>query len=133
MSIQDPISDLLTQIRNGYLAKKNYIVIISSKFKLAIVNILKREYFFDDYSIIDIDGKKSKIKIILKYYDNKLPVLKKITKISKVSSRVYCKKNKIPKILNGFGIAIISTSHGLMTDREARKFGYGGEIICTVE
>jgi len=133
MSMQDPISDLLTQIRNGYLARKNYIIVFSSKFRIAIVDLLKKEYFLDDYILIDKDTTKSKIKIVLKYYGDKIPVIRKIVRISKSSTRVYCKKDALPKVLNGFGIAVISTSVGLLTDNEARKLGHGGEILCTVE
>lgn len=133
MSMQDPVSDLLTQIRNGYLAKKEYIIVFSSKLKVSIVDLLKRECFLDDYFIVDKDDKRSKIKIILKYYGNSIPVIKKIVRVSKPSMRVYSKKNVLPKVLNGFGVAIISTSVGLLTDREARKLGHGGEVLCTVE
>jgi len=133
MSMQDPVSDLLTQIRNGYLAKKEYIIVFSSKLKVSIVDLLKRECFLDDYFIVDKDDKRSKIKIILKYYGNSIPVIKKIVRVSKPSMRVYSKKNVLPKVLNGFGVAIISTSVGLLADREARKLGHGGEVLCTVE
>lgn len=132
MNIQDPISDLLNQINNAYLIKKENITVFSSKFKLSILKLLKKENFIDDYDIINVD-KKNKIKIKLKYYNDKIPVLKKITKISKPSIKVYCKKNKLPKVLNGFGTAIISTSKGLLTDIEAKKINIGGEVICIVE
>jgi len=131
MSLQDPISDLLVQIKNGYLAKKEYIVVFSSKFKLALLNVLKKECFIRDYVIID--NNISKIKIFLKYYGNQIPVMRKVRKISKSSMRFYSKKNQLPNVLNGFGIAIISTSAGLLTDKEARELGHGGEVICTIE
>jgi len=133
MTIQDPISDLLIKIKNGYSAKKNYIIIYSSKIKINILKILKEEAFLNDYIVFDADSKKPKIKIILKYYGKKIPILKNIKRISKPSVRIYKKYKNIPKILNGFGIAIISTPIGLLTDKKARELKHGGEIICTVE
>lgn len=131
--MQDPISDLLTQIRNGYSAKKDFIVVQSSKIKIEIIKILKDESFLNDYVILDEDITKKQIKIYLKYYGKKIPIIKKITRISKPSIRIYSKSKKIPKILNGFGIAIISTPIGLLTDKKARTLKHGGEIICTIE
>ncbi|HIH2762532.1 MAG TPA: 30S ribosomal protein S8 [Candidatus Azoamicus sp. MARI] len=133
MNIQDPISDLLTQLRNGYSAKKDFIIVHASKIKLEILKILKDESFLNDYAIIDADIKKAKLKIYLKYYGKKIPIIKKITRISKPSVRIYSKSKKIPKILNGFGLAIISTPIGLLTDKKARELKHGGEIICTIE
>ena len=133
MSMQDPVSDLLTNIRNGYLAKKEYIIVFSSKLKVQITELLKKECFLNDYTLIEQETKKTKIKIYLKYYNNKISVINKITRISKVSSRVYCKKHKLPKVLNGFGIAVISTPIGLLTDTKARKLGHGGEVLFIVE
>lgn len=133
MNIQDPISNLLIQIKNSYTAKKKEIIIFSSKIKVNIIKILKKEGFIENFEIINKDIKKQKIKIELKYYNNGLPAIRKISRISKPSNRIYCKKNKIPKILNGFGIAIISTSFGIITDNDARKIGQGGEILCTIE
>ncbi len=132
MNIQDPISDLITQIRNGYLAKKDDITIFGSKIKIAILEILKKEFFIDDFKILNNNNKLT-IKIILKYYGKKLPILKKIKRISKPSVRIYSNYKSIPKIANGFGISIISTSHGIMTDKDAKQKKCGGEIICTVE
>ena len=131
MNIQDPIADLITQIRNGYLAKKDNITLFNSKIKIAILEILKREFFIEDYYLTTND--KFKVKIILKYYGKKIPILKKITRVSKPSIRIYEQYKHLPKIANGFGISIISTSYGLMTDKEARKKQCGGEILCTVE
>ena len=131
MNTQDPISDLLVQIKNAYSAKKTYIVVFYSKLKLAIIDLLKKECFLNNYFILDENPKK--IKIFLKYYSDKVPVIRKITKISKNSSRVYCKRKNLPRVLNGFGIAIISTPVGLLTDYDARKMGYGGEILCFIE
>ena len=133
MSIQDPISDLLTNIRNGYLAKKEHIIVYSSKIKIKIIDLLKKEYFLNDYVLIEKETKKSKNKIYLKYYNNKISVINKITRISKLGARVYRKKHELPKILNGFGMAVISTSVGLLTDAKARKLGHGGEVLFTIE
>ncbi|HIH2763481.1 MAG TPA: 30S ribosomal protein S8 [Candidatus Azoamicus sp.] len=133
MTIQDPISDLLTQIRNGYSAKKDFIIVHSSKMKIEILKILKEEYFLNDYILMTEEKNKPYLKIYLKYYGKKIPIIKKIKRISKPSIRVYKKSKKIPKILNGFGIAIISTPIGLLTDKKARELGHGGEILCTIE
>ncbi len=133
MNIQDPISDLITQIRNGYSAKKEYITVYCSKKKLAILNVLKKEHFITDYLIIEKKPHTKNLKIILKYYGKKLPIIKKIERISKPSVRIYSKSKSLPKIASGFGIAIISTPFGVMSDKEARKKKYGGEIICQVE
>lgn len=133
MSMQDPISDLLTQIRNGYSAKKEFIVVYSSKLKLALVELLKNEFFLKDYLILDRDSKKPKLKIFLRYYGKGLPILRRITRVSKPSVKVYKKKDALPKVLNGFGIAIVSTPVGLLTDKKARELGHGGEVLCIVE
>ncbi|MDP2763075.1 MAG: 30S ribosomal protein S8 [Enterobacteriaceae bacterium] len=133
MSMQDPISDLLTRIRNGYAAKKEFVIVYSSKLKLSIINLLKDERFLDDYFLINDNVKKPKMKIFLKYYNKDVPMIKKIVRISKPGVRVYKNKNDLPKVLNGFGIAIVSTSVGLLTDNRARELGLGGEVICTVE
>ncbi|HIH2763163.1 MAG TPA: 30S ribosomal protein S8 [Candidatus Azoamicus sp.] len=132
MNIQDPISDLLTQIRNAYSAKKDFITVTSSKIKIEILKILKEESFLNDYEILN-ENNKNNIKIFLKYYGKKISIIKKITRISKPSIRIYSKSKNIPKILNGFGIAIISTPIGLLTDKKARELKHGGEIICTIE
>ena len=133
MSIQDPISDLITQIRNGYLAKKDTVTIFSSKIKLSILKVLKNEHFIDDYILINNNEKVLKATIKLKYYGKKEAILKKITRVSKPSVRIYSGYKKIPKVGNGFGISIISTSKGIMTDKEAKIKKCGGEILCTIE
>ena len=133
MSIQDPISDLITQIRNGYLAKKDSVTVFSSKTKISILKILKNEHFIEDYILINNNEKILKVKITLKYYGKKEAILKKIIRISKPSVRIYSGYKKIPKIGNGFGLSIISTSKGIMTDKEAKNQKCGGEILCTIE
>lgn len=132
MNIQDPVSDLITQIRNAYIAKKDEITIYGSKIKIAILKILKKELFIEDYSIIN-EEKKIKIKILLKYFGKKQPIMKKITRISKPSKRIYCNNQQIQKFANNFGITIISTSQGIITNKEAKEKNCGGEILCTIE
>lgn len=133
MNIQDPISDLLIQIKNGCTARKKEIVVFSSKIKYNIIKILKKENYIENFEIINKNIKKPKIKIILKYFENEKPAIQKISRVSKPSNKIYCKKNKIPKVLNGFGLAIISTPKGILTDNDARKLNHGGEILCIIE
>jgi len=135
--MQDPIADLLTRIRNGQQIESEKVVIFSSKIKVAILNVLKKEGYIKDYNIIE--NKKPILEIFLKYYRGK-PVIKRIFRISKPSFRIYKKKDELPKVLGGLGIAIISTSRGVMTDYEARNYsissdkkGLGGEVLCCVE
>jgi len=142
MSMQDPISDLLTRIRNGQQIKSNKVDIYSSKIKLAIVNVLKEEGYIKDYALTK--DKKPVLKIFLKYYRGE-PVIKRILRVSKPSFRIYKNKKNLPKVLGGLGIAIISTSRGVMTDYQARNYnlnkhvqnstekGLGGEVLCFVE
>ncbi|CAL4323242.1 30S ribosomal protein S8 [Buchnera aphidicola] len=129
MSMQDPISDMFTRIRNGQKANKIFVNIPCSKVKIAISKLLKDEGYIIDYKIL---GEKKKIlTIYLKYFNNS-PVIEKVIRISKPSLRIYKKKNNICSVINGLGIAIISTSKGIMTDKKARKLGVGGELICHI-
>jgi len=129
MSMQDPISDMLTRIRNGQAANKIAISLPSSKMKVAIAKLLKDEGYIESYVV---EGNiKPELQIFLKYYQSK-PVIDKIQRVSKPGLRVYKKKDELPSFMGGLGIAIISTSQGLMSDRYARKVGLGGEIICYV-
>lgn len=131
MSMQDPISDLITCIRNGQSVKKDFIVVPSSNKKLNIVSVLKNEGYIFDYDVfVDWNGKKF-LKVYLKYYKNK-PVISVINRISRPGLKCYRGKYDIPKILGGLGIIIISTSSGIMTDKRARSAGLGGELICSV-
>jgi len=137
MSMQDPISDLLTRIRNGQQINTQKVTISSSKIKVAIVNVLKKEGYIKNYIITK--DKKPVLEIFLKYYRGE-PVIKRIFRISKPSFRIYKNKTNLPKVLGGLGIAIISTSRGVMTDYEARNYslnstekGLGGEVLCFVE
>lgn len=129
MSMQDPIADLLTRIRNGQAAGKVSVSLPSSKQKLAIANLLVKEGYIA--SAKESGDVKKVLEIELKYYEGK-PVVEMIQRVSRPGLRVYKKCRDLPRIMNGLGIAIISTSKGLMTDRAARKDGLGGEVICYV-
>jgi small subunit ribosomal protein S8 len=131
MSMTDPVADMLTRIRNGIMASYDEVEVPSSKMKVNIAKILKFEGYIRNYKVVE--GKtQGRLVIQLKYGENKSPVIKGLERVSKPSCRVYTRCNKIPKVLNGLGINIVSTSKGVVTDREARKMGVGGEIICSV-
>ena len=130
MSMTDPIADMLTRIRNGLAAGKTEVSMPSSRIKRAIAGVLKDEGYIADFSAQDIDG-KAVLKIALKYYQGK-PVIERIDRVSRPGLRIYKGKDELPKVLAGLGVAIVSTSAGLMSDRAARKRGVGGEILCTV-
>lgn len=130
MSTQDPISEMLTTIRNGQNAKKDKICVFSSVVKLAIVRVLQEEGFIQKYNIKN--GVISILEIFLKYYQKKRPVIDSIQRVSRPGLRVYKKKKMLPYIMSGMGIAIISTSRGIITDKKARQMNVGGEIICYV-
>lgn len=130
MSMQDPISDMLTRIRNGQSASKRSVSLPSSTKKVMIAKLLKEEGYITDYKAEAVDGKPV-MTVELKYIDEK-PVIDSVKRVSKPSRRVYCGSNDLPVIQGGFGIAIVSTSEGLMTDRAARKRGIGGEVLCAV-
>lgn len=130
MSMTDPVADMLTRIRNGQSASKKAITLPSSKLKISIANVLKNEGYINSFSVQAI-GNRKEMTIDLKYYKGS-PVIEDIQRISRPGLRIYKSKNDLPKVLGGLGIAIISTSNGVMTDRAARASGHGGEIICTV-
>jgi small subunit ribosomal protein S8 len=127
----DPIADLLTRIRNANRANHDSLEISSSNMKVEMTKILLREGFIKGFEVVKQDP-QDKIKIALKYGIKREKVITDLKRISKPGLRVYCDKEKIPRVLRGLGIAILSTSKGLMTDREARKQGIGGEILCYV-
>ena len=131
MSMSDPISDMLTRIRNAQMAEKNKVAMPSSKLKVAIAEVLKDEGYVDGFSVVKGDGGKATLEIGLKYYSGR-PVIEKIKRISRPGLRIYKGSEDIPKVMNGLGIAIVSTSKGLMTDRKARANGIGGEVLCVV-
>ena len=131
MSLTDPISDMITRIRNGQMRLSSQIDMPSSRFKGKILEVLKREGFISNYKLVESKQKKLKFTIDLKYNLGS-PVINNIQRISKPGRRFYSSAESIPRIQNGLGIAIISTSKGVMTDNEARKAKLGGEIICKV-
>lgn len=130
MSMTDPVADMLTRIRNGQSARKKIVSLPSSKLKIAIAKVLKDEGYILGYSVESL-GSFSEIKIELKYYKG-LPVIENIKRISRPGLRIYKSKERLPTVLGGLGIAIVSTSNGVMTDKSARAIGQGGEVICTV-
>ena len=130
MVMTDPIADMLTRIRNANQAKHESVEMPASRLKLEILNVLKNEGYISEYEKVE-DGKQGVIKVTLKY-NNKERVIKGLKKISKPGLRVYVKSTELPKVLNGLGIAVISTSNGIMTDREARQKKLGGEVIAFV-
>ena len=129
MSMQDPISDMLTRIRNGQAAAKVAVKMPSSKLKVAIAELLKAEGYVADYAISS--DVKPELEVTLKYFQAK-PVIEQIQRVSRPGLRIYKRKDELPSVMGGLGIAVVSTSQGLMTDRAARKAGLGGEIICYV-
>ncbi len=131
MSIVDPVGDMFTRIRNGQMRNLNTVDIPASKFRSKILDILKSEGYISNYILENSENNKKIIKVNLKYYEGN-PVIKEIKRISKPGRRVYSRATSIPKIQNGLGLAIISTSQGVMSDIEARKNNVGGEIICKV-
>ena len=132
MNMTDPIADMLTRIRNGYQARKATVDVAPySKVKAEIARILKSEGYIDTYAV-EGEGIEKKLVITLKYDSNDQKVVKGMKRISKPGLRVYAKGNNVPKVLNGLGVAIISTSEGMMTDREARQKHVGGEVIAYV-
>jgi len=131
MSFTDPIADMITRIRNAQLRTLSTVSIPSSKFRARILDVLKEEGYISDYKSLSDKKNKESFLVNLKYNDG-LPVIKEITRISKPGRRIYTKANSIPKIKSGLGIAIVSTSMGIMSDNDARSKNIGGEIICRV-
>jgi small subunit ribosomal protein S8 len=128
--MSDPIADMLTRIRNAQMAEKPKVAMPSSKVKVAIAGVLKDEGYIDEFAVRDASGKPL-LEIGLKYYAGR-PVIEKIERLSRPGLRVYKPCRDIPKVMNGLGIAIVSTSKGVMTDRKARGLGVGGEVLCIV-
>ena len=131
MTFTDPIGDMFSRIRNGQLRSLSSIIIPSSNFRKNILEILKTEGYIKDFFIEKSENNKISLKVSLKYYEGD-PVIKEIKRISKPGRRVYSRASSIPKVMNGLGIAILSTPKGVMSDVEARKNNVGGEIICKV-
>jgi small subunit ribosomal protein S8 len=130
MSMTDPVADMLTRIRNAQQAKKSDVTMPSSKVKLSIADVLKNEGYIATYNVSDVDG-KSVLSIALKYFEGK-PVISKIDRVSRPGLRVYKSAKDLPKVIGGLGVAIVSTSKGVMADRKARELGQGGEVLCSV-
>ena len=130
MQITDPVADMLTRIRNGQIVDKTEVVMPSSKLKVAIATVLKDEGYIDGFSVVSNEG-KSELHIGLKYYDGR-PVIERIERVSRPGLRIYKNHGSIPQVMNGLGIAIVSTPKGVMTDRKARSEGIGGEVLCYV-
>ena len=131
MVMTDPIADFLTRIRNANMVRHESLEVPSSNIKVAIANILKSEGFIKDFTVEE-DGKQGVIKVFLKYGKNKERVITGLKRISKPGLRVYAKTGEVPKVLNGLGIAIVSTSEGVITDKEARAKNVGGEVLAYV-
>jgi small subunit ribosomal protein S8 len=131
MAIQDPIADMLTRVRNGQMAKHYEVSMPNSKQKVALAQLLKQEGYIENY-VVHGEGAKTVMVINLKYFDGKA-VISRVKRVSKPSLRRYCGVKDLPKIKGGLGIAVVSTSKGLMTDVTARAQGLGGEILCVVE
>jgi small subunit ribosomal protein S8 len=134
MSMSDPIADMLIRIRNAQLVGHANVDMPASKLKAAIAQVLKDEGYIEDFAIRDKggdDGAKKELRIGLKYYAGR-PVIERLERVSKPGLRVYRGRNDIPRVMNGLGVAILSTSRGVMTDRKARADGVGGEVLCIV-
>jgi small subunit ribosomal protein S8 len=130
MSMTDPIADLLTRIRNGQTARKPEVSMASSKLKTAIARVLKEEGYVADVRL-ESEGQKTTLTIGLKYYDGR-PVIDRIERVSRPGLRIYRGKDELPKVLGGMGTVIVSTPQGVMTDKQARSIGQGGEVLCIV-
>ncbi|MFN3984065.1 MAG: 30S ribosomal protein S8 [Rhodocyclaceae bacterium] len=130
MSMSDPIADMLTRIRNGQQAQKAQVSMPSSKVKVAIAKVLKDEGYIEDFKV-EQDGAKANLELVLKYYAGR-PVIERIERVSRPGLRVYKGSDKLPRVMNGLGVAIVSTPRGVMTDRAARAGRVGGEVLCYV-
>ncbi|MHB8495677.1 MAG: 30S ribosomal protein S8 [Casimicrobiaceae bacterium] len=131
MSMTDPIADMLTRIRNAQMRERTVVAMPSSKVKIAIARVLKDEGYIEGFKISGEEAAKPQLEIALRYYAGR-PVIEKIERVSKPGLRIYKGKDDIPRVMNGLGIAIVSTSQGVMTDRKARATGVGGEVLCIV-
>ena len=132
MSMSDPIADFLTRIRNGLAAKKRWVDIPSSSLKKRISLVLKEEKYISDFFFITSEGNKEVIRIFLKYDYNGDPVIENIKRVSKPGLRVYVGAGEAPRVLDGLGVSIISTSKGVLSNKKAKKLGVGGELLCEV-
>jgi small subunit ribosomal protein S8 len=131
MTMMDPIADMLTRIRNAQRSEKQLVAMPASKLKSAIAQVLKDEGYIDGFAVRDAEGHHAMLEISLKYYAGR-PVIEKIERVSRPGLRIYRPRDDLPKVMNGLGVAIVSTSRGVMTDRKARGLGVGGEVLCIV-
>ncbi|SVD35414.1 uncharacterized protein METZ01_LOCUS388268 [marine metagenome] len=131
MTMTDPIADMLTRIRNGHKIKAESVLMPSSKIKINIARVLVEEGYINGYQEEDLENNKKNLLINLKYYEGR-PVIEKIERVSRPGLRIYKPTNELPKVMGGLGILILSTSKGVMSDRQAKKQGQGGEILCVV-
>ena len=129
MSMQDTLADMFTRIRNAQMATKETVTMPSSKLKIEVARVLKQEGYITDVSVTE--GAKPELTVTLKYFEGK-PVIEHLQRMSKPSLRIYKGKSELPKVADGLGVAIVTTSQGVMTDRAARQAGVGGEVICTI-
>ena len=130
MSMSDPVADMLTRIRNGLMSEKAAVVMPSSKLKVSIVKVLHDEGYVEGYNVRDVDG-KPQLEVQLKYYAGR-PVIERLERVSRPGLRIYKGSSNLPRVMNGLGVAIVSTPRGVMTDRAARAEHVGGEVICYV-
>jgi len=131
MSMHDPIADLLTRVRNAQQARHKAVEMPNSRLKQEVARVLKDEGYIEDFSVAAGEGGKASLNIKLKYYQGQ-PVIDEIKRVSRPGLRIYRGKDELPRVRGGYGVAIISTSHGLMSDRAARAAGHGGEVLCEV-
>jgi small subunit ribosomal protein S8 len=131
MPVTDQVSDMLTRIRNAALARRDHALIPASKLKLEVAKILKDQGYIQKYDLVD-DKRHGQIRIHLRYVQNREPVIAGLRRISRPGMRVYVAKDRIPRVMGGLGVAVLSTSQGVLTDREARRRGIGGEVLCYV-
>ena len=130
MSMNDPVADMLTRIRNGQSSGKTEVCMSASKLKSAVAAVLKDEGFIAD-AVVEGEGAKPELRVLLKYHNGQ-PVIEGIQRSSRPGRRVYRAKTELPKVIGGLGVAVVSTSRGVMSDRKARELGVGGEVLCTV-
>jgi small subunit ribosomal protein S8 len=131
MSLTDPIADMLTRIRNAILVKKSEVCLPSSRMKVEITKILKEEGYIRNFKVIN-DNKQGMLDISLKYNENRESVISGLKKVSKPGCRIYCKSDSIPKVLDGLGVTIVSTSHGVLTGKKCEELKVGGEVLCSI-
>ncbi len=131
MTVTDPIADMLTRIRNGLAVRKRYVTMPSSKLKLELVRVLKEEGYIDHYDVTK-DRPQPRLRVHLKYTEDREPLISGLERVSKPGCRVYAKKENIPLVLSGMGIAVLSTSRGVMTGKKAHRLGLGGEVLCYI-